>query len=305
MRLYQGIPFPTLEDFTMKETDLYFTIDWADFKAKLRAVIVEKKPADFLKINRDSFQKHARKSGDWSGVTLGQMERWLTEGYKTDSIHGLSEFVPPIREKRKLRFAEEGDEFHFDIAASGGENYMSEWTKRESIPGVAIEAGIMFAGSVSARVVGAYNSWLCKIAYSLESAGIDCQITLDFPSWNLGNDRTHRRAGSGKLYHNVVRVKRENEASDFLSWSAMLSPAALRNFGFCLGDLHCESRNEETSWSFGRGVPERSSWRCDYDSDRRVIVIQNRYMDSSEFPNSEMTAQFRRCLKEMQGKTVR
>jgi len=286
----------------MNGEELFFTIDWAEFKSHLKTVIVDKSRANFLKINRASFEKHATHSGSWSGVSLGQLERWLTQGYQTESIHGLSEFVPPIREKRKLRFTEEGDEFHFDLAASGVDNYMSEWTKREAIPGVAIEAGIMFSGSVDSVVVGAYNTWICKIAYSLESAGIDCQITLDFPSWNLGGRGSSRSAGSGKLYHNIVRVKRENEASDFLSWSAMLSPAALRNFGFCLGDLHCESRKEEISWSFGRGVPERRSWKCEYDADRRVIRIQNAYMDSRSFPADDMTRQFRDCLREMQGK---
>src|SRR5215831_2585932 len=156
---------------------LYFTIDWADFKSKLKTVIVDGKTGgEFLKINARSFESHCKHSGSFTGVSLGQMQRWLTEGYQTESIHGLSEFTPPIREKRKLRFSEEGDEFHLDLAYSGVDNYMSEWTKRETIPGVAIEAGIMFAGMVDSKVVAEYETWICKVAYSLESAGIDCQI---------------------------------------------------------------------------------------------------------------------------------
>ena len=283
---------------------LYFTVDWADFKAQLKAVIVEGKSAsEFLKVNARSFEEHAKHAGSFTGVSLGQMQRWLTEGYQTESIHGLSEFTPPIRDKRKLRYAEEGDEFHLDLAYSGVDNYMSEWTKRETIPGVAIEAGIMFAGMVDSKTVAEYETWICKVAYSLESAGIDCQITLDFPSWNLSGSR-YNRAGSGKLYHNIVRVKKENEASDFLSWSAMLSPAALRNFGFALGDLHCDSRGERISSTFGRGVPERRNWKCRYDSDRRVIVIENAYNRGGNFPADDMTRQFRDCLREMQGKAM-
>ena len=286
--------------------ELYFTIDWADFKSNLKQVIVESKPANFAPINRRAFEEWSKSAGSFSGVSLGQMQRWLTDGYKTESIHGLSEFTPPIREKRKLRFNEEGDEFHVDLAYSGVDNYMSEWTKRETIPGVAIEAGIMFSGGTDSKVVAEYETWICKIAYSLESAGIDCQITLDFPSWNLGYkvDSSDRRirAGSGNLYHNIVRVKKENEASDFLSWSAMLSPAALRNFGFALGTLHCESRGEKVSGSFGRGVPERSNWKCRYDANRRTIVIENNYMHARSFPFEDMTRQFRDCLREMQGK---
>jgi len=290
-----------------ESNQLYFTIDWADFKDKLRQVIVENKSANFAPKNKSAFERWAKQSGSFSGVSLGQMQRWLTDGYQTESIHGLAEFTPPIREKRKLRFNEEGDEFHLDLAYSGMDNYMSEWTKRESIPGVAIEAGIMFSGGTDSKVVAAYETWICKVAYSLESAGIDTQITLDFPSWNLGNaggDYSRISAGSGKLYHNIVRVKKENEASDFLSWSAMLSPAALRNFGFCLGVLHCENRGERCSSSFGRGVPERRNWKCRYDADRRVIVIENHYMHAGSFPAEDMTRQFRECLREMQGKAV-
>jgi hypothetical protein len=285
-----------------KQNELFFQIDWADFKQQLKTVAIDGKSADWIStLNRQSFEHDVTRSGSFSGTTLGQIQRWLSEGYQTEVIRGLTEFVPPIREKRKLRFNEEGDEFHFDIAASGGDSYMSEWTKREVIPGVALECAIMFSASTNAEIVAQYQSWICKIAYSLESSGIDCQITLDFPSWNQADERYRKESGTGRLFHNIVRVKKENEASDFLSWSAMLSPAALRNFGFALMDAHCDSIGERISGSKGRGVPEKQ-WGCRYNAERRVIQISNQYMHPYDFPSDEMTRQFRDCLKEMQGK---
>lgn len=280
----------------------YFTIDWADFKQKLLSGLSGQSD---LKVNRQKFLSRFA-GGSWEGFTRGQLERWLREGFQTEAIHGLTEFVPPIREKRKYVFNEDGDEFHYDLAASGDDKYMSSFTKRESIPGVAIEAGIMFSSSTSAETVNAYSVWLCKIAWSLESAGIDTQITLDFPSWNM-NEGNWRNAGEGTLFHNIVRVKKENEATDFLSWSAMLSPASLRSIGFALGDLHMDSLGLKTNSGWGRGMPDRVQWKCRYDSDRRVIVIENRYIGGygSLFPEEDMSRQFRECLKEMQGKLTR
>ena len=282
----------------------FFTIDWSELKPTLLAAIDGKTE---LKLNRSNILSHVQVDhgySSWSGFTRAQSEKWLREGYVTEAISGLTEFVPPIREKRKFVFGEEGDEFHFDLAASGNDNYMSHFTKREAIPGVAIEASIMFSASTNAEIVNAYNVWLCKIAYSLDGAGIDCQITLDFPSWNMNRNTRRISAGEGTLYHNIVRVKKENEASDFLSWSAMLSPAALRSYGFAVGDLHMESLGLVTDGSWGRGIPDRVAWKCWYDAERRVIRIENVYSGhyGQSFPADDMTRQFRDCLKEMQGK---
>jgi len=87
----------------------------------------------------EAMESHSqdRRSSGFYGYTTGQLKRWVTEGYSTDVIQGLQEFIPPVREKRRLQFLEEGDELHLDIAWSGSDNYFSEWTKREVIPGLA------------------------------------------------------------------------------------------------------------------------------------------------------------------------
>ena len=293
-----------------KKSESYFTIDWFDFKERMLRYYRNGDTSSWLTINRNSAARHMD-GGTWNGFTKNQAKRWLEDGFHAETIAGLSDMVPPIRDKRKLIFGEEGDEFHYDLLQSGDDNYMSHFSKRETIPGIAIEAGIMFASGVSERTVGAYAVWICRIAHSLESAGVDCQITLDFPSWNMMSQtakhlKAGKRSGEGTLYHNVVRVKKENEASDFLSWSAMLSPAALRGFGFTLGDLHADYLGVPISGTFGRGVPERFEWKVKYDADRRTIVVENQYMSSGwgdiDFPETKMTDQFRAALREMQGK---
>lgn len=279
--------------------ETFFTIDWADFKEILKDAAFNKKVSAMQNISNASRILSYLGRESFSGATDSQIKRWLTDGFQTDAIKGLAEFIPPIREKRRLKFTEEGDEFHIDLAWSGADEYMSEWTKREVIPGVAIEASIMFAGSVPAKTVAAYNVWICKTAYSLEAAGVDCQVTLDFPSRNLFERDTNR----GQLVHNIVRVKKENETSDFLSWSPMLSPAALRVFGFSLGCVHADAAGKTVTHSFGNGIHESTKWAVEYDEDRRVIQIKNAYMDSySDFPEESMTRQLRDVLKKLNSK---
>jgi len=283
----------------MDKNRSYFRIDWSELREVLRKGV----RGDFSDIKREPHKRRAAgylEGSGWQGYTRGQITRWLDEGYVTDAMHGLEDMIPPIREKRKYVFSEDGDEYHHDMMLSGDDNFTSSFTKRETIPGVAIEAEIMFSSGVEASVINAYTVWLCKIAYSLESAGIDTEITLDFPSKNLGND--------GRVFHNVVRVKKENEASDFFAWSPMLSPASFRCFGFIVGLMHCDREKVNAHGAWGEGMRQRSAWKIEYDAERRVIVIQCPYMSSNSatyrFPAEDMTRQFRAALLEMQGKVT-
>lgn len=277
----------------------YFTVDWPEFKRTLRRVAIDGETAG-LKINSNEeyVKQHLTRSGGWHGFTPDQIKEWLTTGFKSEALKGLGDNVPVLREKRRFIFTEDGDEFHYDLAMSGEDKFFSEMPMVESIPGVSIEAGIMFASSVDSSVVNAYNVWLCKMAHSLESTGVDCQITLDFPSRGMvSGSRTDK-----KIWHNIVRVKKENELSDFMSWSAMMSPAALRGFGFCLGAIHADSKGQRVSGNFGYGMIDiRTEWKVEYDSERRVIVVENPYYrdETTFFPEERMTAQFRAVLGQL------
>jgi hypothetical protein len=218
-------------------------------------------------------------------------------------VGGLTNLIPPIREKIRTIWHDDGDEFHVDRAISGDDNFISMQTRRETIPGLKVEAGIMFASMVSEQTVSAYTVWLCKVMYSLEMSGIDAVLTLDFPSWNGVNDKHRGAAGAAgsMLYHSLIRVKRENEISDFKGWSAMVSPAALRNFGFGAICLHANEIGGTPSSSMGRGVPERRDWLVRWDKSRKVLVVENCYM-GRDFNEEKMTRELKACMKEVAGK---
>jgi hypothetical protein len=289
-----------------KANESYFQIDWFDYKKILKATVLDGNgPTLNNNTTTRSFATHVSDSGSWRGYTDGQLKRWISEGYAPpEMVGGLSNLIPPMREKSRTIWNEDGDEFHVDRAMSGTDNFMSSQSRREVIPGLKIEAGIMFSSATNHTVVNNYTIWLCKVLFSLEQSGIDTQLTLDFPSWESVNDSSRKRAGTSgsTLYHSVVRVKKEGEISDFKSWSTMVSPAALRNFGFGAICLHANEINGTPSGTMGRGVPERSEWKLVWNEERRVLIVENAYTSSS-FPESKMTADLKSVMSKVSGKT--
>lgn len=265
-----------------------WVIDWPDLKAVCLR-IMDGSTVDFTNSDNAREARENCTGTTWRGYTTGQLERWLREGFQSGAIHGLEEFIPPIREKRKFVFNEEGDEFHFDIAAGGGDNYMSHFTKRQEIAGLALDVEIGMSGVVPATVTAAYYSWLCKIAYSIEAAGIDTEITL--------------KCESGRVFKNyspsittVIRVKQENEATDFLSWSPMLSPASLRTLLFVAEDLHAEARGYSVDPGHGSRTVRDKGWYVAYLPETQSLDI-NCDFRAIDFPEDRMTAQLREALR--------
>ena len=264
-----------------------FSVDWAELRNRISNFIETGKGAPKPAKNKRVWEDNLTGSREeWQGFSGRQLNGWLKQGFQTDSLKGLEEFNPPIREKRRLIFTEDGDEFHLDLALSGEEKYLSEWTKRESIPGVSLDIEIGSNAGVSAATVNAFNVWACKIAFSLETAGIDCEI-------NVGYSCNGLFVEDSRQSRTLIRVKKENEATDFSAWSAMLSPAAFRGIMFAATAVHAEARNITCEYGLGRGINRQ--WRCFYDEADSKLKVQADF-DGREFPEESMNAQFRNAL---------
>ncbi|HEU4772540.1 MAG TPA: hypothetical protein VFS68_10330 [Candidatus Udaeobacter sp.] len=274
--------------------DSFQTLEWRELREIVAEALETGKVTSMKRQhNRDEILKHSTQSGSWHGFDAGQLKRWIREGYDSDAIRGLGEFNPPLREKPVYQYVEDGEEIIVDRALCGDDEYMAEWTPKENIPGVAIEAEIMFASSVSAEVVNAYNVFICRSLLTLEAEGIDCQVTLKFSSDEAAE-------GTGKFLHSIVRVKKENEATDFRAFSAMISPAALRCFGFAALVAHADSLDTDADWALGRGNRRSTEWRIDWNPDRRVLEFQCPYIPRDrKFPEDHMQRELREALHAM------
>jgi len=267
-----------------------FTVDWGELKQNLLAAFRD----DFR-----AFPQHASEvkshlvhpNEGWQGYGGEDCKRWLESGYNSDAIRNLGDFTPPLRKKRRIRFVEEGDEFHYDLAASGADNFMSEWTQRERIPGMKINIALGFSADVSETVLNRYAKWVCKAIYSVIDIGIDPEISIHYTA-----DRMVE--GEEGPHDTRIRVKKEREVMDFQSFSAMLSPAQFRAYMFCAMYLHCESRGRKITGGHGTSSRFFTQWGVDWDKEQEMLYIRCNY-GGYGFSEETMESQLRAALKEM------
>ena len=280
--------------------ELFFQVDWTDLHRMFRGTIMDGTTPDFRDSrNRDRYRELLTEASSWTGVTTNQLREWITTGYRPPNFGGIPGVIAPIREKRRTIMVEDGDNFHVELAYGGEDKFMSTRTKTPTIPGVRVEASVIFSSATDSKVVAQYLIWISQVLHSLEMSGVDAQLLLDFPTWNCMNGPdSGKDPGTGTLYHHLVRVKRENEMADFASWSAMVSPAAMRNFGFSMMAMHADKIGKTTRPSLGRGTGLKE-WKVEWNRERQVLKISNPYTQVYSFEEEKMTKQFRAAMAEM------
>jgi hypothetical protein len=278
----------------------YFEVDWLDFKNAMFAELEDDSSKWRSSRNSTAFHGNVNAGGSWHGYTSGQVREWLKTGYMpSEIVAGLAALVPPTENRTSILWDEEEGEFHVDLAMSGEDECYSMPVYEKRAYGCRIEAGIMFSASTPADTIREYMIWIARTLWTLESQGVNCSLLLDFPS----RDCITKSGMNPCEFHSLVRVKRESTYGDFRGWSAMVSPAALRNFGFALIDLHADSINGRSNSSYGRGMPDRVDWKVGYDKERKVISIENSYSPLRAkvkgFPKFDMDQQLKAAIEEM------
>lgn len=279
---------PVIENVASRD----FMVDWHELKSLCQSTLNGNLPRMRVSGHAARFSEYLGKSGgdNWTGYAREDVSRWIERGYQLDGLNFENPPIP-IREKRRWIHAEDAEELVVDRALSGEDLAFGEFTKREVIPGLAIEAEIRFRSDVSHNVLSAYYQFLCRAIYALEKSGVDLQVTL-----NVSVTGLYRK--SPNVHRTIIRVKRENEATDFHSWSAMLSPASLRAFGFNAMLLHADSENLEAGYGLGGSVPGHDTWRVTWNPTRQMVEIG---VDTaaSRFPADDMEIQLRNALAAM------
>lgn len=267
----------------MIQPDSTYTIDFADLREHWLA-LVGKTEKPFGRYLPGAVRQWER-DDDFNGCTVDQMKDWLANGYRTAALEGAFAQFNRVTPRRKLRFSEEG-ELQADLAMSGFDQPFLEWERRPRKPGLAVNIELSSSAATKAEVIAAYTTWLAQMLLRFETAGYDLEINVTNTVARLFSD-----GGPNACAQTRVRVKRENEATDYQNWSAMFSPGGLRMLMFCAKAYHAESKQRKINP--GLGGPLGTSWECTFDSDSRTLSIICPRMPRAFDPN-EMTTKLER-----------
>lgn len=242
--------------------------------------------ASLNKSNSDQLMRVLNTRTDFSGHTRDDAIRWLKTGYETDALADVEDFAPRIREKSQFIYDEEGDEIDLSAAWSGEDEFMQRWEETPIVPGVTLEFEIQFSSFTRAEVVNAYQLWIAQAVNAITDAGIDPEINVVLTAGNTWDGKKHRQ---------LIRVKTPGETTDMFDWSAMLSPAGYRSYGFAAKILHADRLKKNISSSIGQ-VNANSDWTVKFDSDEQAIVVRTP-TTPQEFPADKMTSMLRESIE--------
>lgn len=232
-----------------------------------------------------------RSPGNWAGSTNDEMLKWLQIGYMVPGLSGVENTLMSGAPKRKLIFAEEGDEMLLDLAWSGVEECFITWERRATKPSLKVEISIAFSAVVDAKMINDYQLWVAQMLQTIDAFDIDMQIDLISAGRGQWQERYDHE-------HTVkVRVKESGEISDYSNWSPMFSPGGFRQMMF-LGIIKCaDIRGIAAASSLGspRGCDE---WAVKYDPDTSILRVTNNNRDR-HFPADYMTQQFAEIMSQL------
>lgn len=273
------------------------TYDFAQVREAYLSVIQNGADAILKRRNNvqvlDGLIRGWNKDRSFYGCTTEEMKTWLDSGYRVGGLDGVTPSLTPDRKRRRLRFQDEG-ELQLDLAMSGFDYPFLEWEKRERKPGMRVEVGITFNAYTSSEMLSAYQTWIARALYTLEEHGIDTEIVLKMRA----SDSMPRKPSV--MHETFVRVKKENELTDFTSWSAAFSPGGKRHLGFLTQVMSIDQLGQDISSGLGSAAGGRA-FQVRWDADTRTLHIVENSKETRTFPEAAMTEQLQEALRQAQG----
>lgn len=266
-------------------------INWADLKtAYIKAINGEKV------CKRQANQSHVeRLAGSWKrgesfyGPNAASMIEWLHKGYKPEGMN-LDPPITPIRKRRRLVYGDEG-ELQLDLMWSGHDYPFLQWTQREIRPGMRVSLWTNFQAGTNVRVIQEYYRFVLRSLIALESSGIDLEIWVTSDSVDMWTGEY------GSALISNVQVKKEGEQTDYLGWSAMISPGGYRHLKFLDYILASDKLGKTATYGLGRARNMSKPWDVKFDPQERVLEFHCPWHPSS-FPEGEMEMRLREVLKQ-------
>ena len=276
---------------TDNDTPHEVTLDYADVKQKFLDTVSGR--INGLNSRRwgTLVSREWKSQSDWVGCTIDDMRSWLSRGFQVEGLRNVSADVNPNRKARKLKYSEEG-EMQIDLMLSGFDYPFLEWDRREKKPGMRINIGLNYNASTDIGPMIEYQKWVAQALYSIESQGIDAEVNLKISVRDL-------YIGGPKKQEILIRVKKENEASDFTNWSAMFSPGGFRQLGFTALIMTADAGGWTVTDYLG-GTDDSKSTKFDASWNEESQTLDIKLNSSArEFPAEEMTTKLRAIMEEI------
>lgn len=224
----------------------------------------------------------------WNGGSFGQTLDWLRDGYSAPEFAHSAEYVPMAEKKRPTWNEEPDGDLDLGRLYGGYDDPYLVPADQDKMPGLRVMIEFAFACGVTTETIQQYGAWVAGLLGSLESSGYDLTVDLWIPLDKLF-------VGSKGRDNVLVRVKRENEVSNFHEWSALFSPTGYRHLGFCAklvaGDKIKTKAVDHLGMTLGG-----YSWGLDYEKDESILKIHvdqrgSHYYGGDAFPKDKLTKQ--------------
>ena len=269
-------------------------LEWGDVKRKFIQVVERGEewgngPNSSHSHYRDRLKNMAANPYDkgyevsWEGGNGADTLKNLREGFHTKQFEHSAEYVPMGEKIRPTWNEEDGDVDPGRLVGGYDEFYLGQ-EERPHRPGLRLQIEFAFAAGCPNDTIAEYGAWCAGLIGSLESQGYDLTVDLWIYLDDLfqGQDRGIRSSV-------LMRVKRENEVSDFTEWSALFGPTGYRHLGFTAKLVAGDKIGKKADGCLGMTIAGRG-WDIEYDRDRAVVKVRanQRAYQNETFPREHL-----------------
>lgn len=243
-------------------------IEWPEVKSAYIAAVENRVTIGNQPINNKIRKWHDDPLYDdgWEGTSAAKQKQYVTSGYFAKTFSHSADYAA-LSSKQHFTYNEEDGELDLDRVFDGHDSIFLNREQRESRPGLRLMVEFSFSWATSAECISQYGAWVASLVKTLESSGYD--LVLDV--WiNLD----HLFVGDRYTDHTNIflRVKQENEQSNFTEWSALFAPAGYRHLGFLAKCLAGEKIGKTVTDSFGSTMGGKD-WGVSYDRENQLVTI--------------------------------
>lgn len=243
-------------------------IEWSEVKNAFTTAIEDGTPVGSQPINSQIGRWYANptQEDEWEGGSAAMTMKNVRQGYRAEQFAHSAEYAA-LSNKRHFAYNEDEGEIDLDRVLDGHDAIFLEREERESRPGLRLMIEFSFAWTTSAEVISQYGAWVASLIKSLEASGFDLVVDL----W-LNLDNLFVGDSYDQRTNVFLRVKQENEQSNFTEWSALFGPTGFRQLGFLTLCLAGESEGKKVEGGFGMTVGGKD-WGVSYDRDVQQVTI--------------------------------